>query len=79
VAFRFDRFIGLARAIEGDTLAFSSGHIVRMIAARWLGLPPHAARVFYCRPASVGVLGYEHKNRDEPILGLWNQVSRRPE
>ena len=75
VAARADRFIARAREIEGDVLAFSSGHIIRMIAARWLGLPPAHGRFFYCRPASVGVLGYEHKNRDEPIIGLWNHVS----
>jgi broad specificity phosphatase PhoE len=74
VAARADRFIARARAIEGDVLAFSSGHIIRMIAARWLGLPPENGRFFYCRPASVGVLGYEHKNRDEPIVALWNQI-----
>ena len=39
-----------------------------MIAARWLGLPPGAGRFFFCRPASVGVLGFEHHNRGEPIL-----------
>ena len=47
-----------------------------LIAARWLGLPPSAGRFFYCRPASVGVLGYEHKSRDEPIPALWNQIVR---
>ena len=73
-ASRADRFIARVRGIEGDVLAFSSAHIIRMIAARWLGLPPRAGRLFYCRPASVGVLGYEHKNRDEPILGPWNHV-----
>jgi probable phosphoglycerate mutase len=56
-------------------LAFSSGHIIRMIAARWHGLAPVVGRVFYCRPASVGVLGFEHDSRDEPILRLWNYVS----
>jgi probable phosphoglycerate mutase len=76
VAVRADRFIARARAIQGDVLAFSSGHIIRMIAARWLGLPPSQGRFFYCRPASVGVLGYEHKNRDEPIVGLWNHIVR---
>ena len=76
VAARADGFIARVRRIETDVLAFSSGHIIRMIAARWLGLPPRAGRVFYCRPASVGVLGYEHKNRDEPIIGLWNHVAR---
>jgi broad specificity phosphatase PhoE len=62
------------REIEGDVLAFSSGHIIRMIAARWLGLPPAAGRFFYCRPASVGVLAFEHKCQEEPIIGLWNYV-----
>jgi probable phosphoglycerate mutase len=76
VAARADRFIARVRSIQGDVLAFSSGHISRMIAARWLGLPPAAGRFFYCRPASVGVLGFEHKNRKEPIIGLWNYVAR---
>ena len=75
VAARADRFIARVREIGGDMLAFSSGHIIRMIAARWLGLPPGNGRFFYCRPASVGVLGYEHKNRDEPIVGLWNHIT----
>jgi probable phosphoglycerate mutase len=75
VAARADHFITQVRSIQGDVLAFSSGHIIRMIAARWLGLPPAAGRFFYCRPASVGVLGFEHKNREEPIIGLWNHVA----
>ena len=40
VAQRADRFISRVFAADGDVLAFSSGHIIRMIAARWLGLPP---------------------------------------
>ena len=59
----------------GDVLAFSSGHIIRMIAARWNGLAPAAGRVFFCRPASVGVLGFEHDSRDQPVIRLWNCVS----
>jgi probable phosphoglycerate mutase len=74
VAARADRFIARVRAVEGDVLAFSSAHIIRMIAARWLGLPPQAGKFFYCRPASVGVLGFEHKKFDEPIIGLWNHM-----
>jgi probable phosphoglycerate mutase len=75
VAARADRFIARARAIDGDVLAFSSAHIIRMIAARWLGLPPSAGRLFFCRPASVGVLAFEHNSREEPIIGLWNYVT----
>jgi probable phosphoglycerate mutase len=77
VAARADRFIARVRGIAGDVLAFSSGHIIRMIAARWLGLPPGGGRFFYCRPASVGVLSFEHNSRDEPIISLWNYV-RQP-
>lgn len=74
-ATRADRFIARVRSLEGDILAFSSGHIIRMIAARWLGLPPPAGHFFFCRPASVGVLAFEHDSRDEPIIGLWNCVT----
>jgi probable phosphoglycerate mutase len=75
VAARADRFIARVQDLGGDVLAFSSGHLIRMIAARWLGLPPAAGRVFFCRPASVGVLGFEHDSREQPILRLWNYVS----
>jgi probable phosphoglycerate mutase len=76
VAARADRFIARVRLMPGDVLAFSSGHIIRMIAARWLGLPPAAGRFFYCDPASVGVLEFEHSNSQEPIIALWNYVNR---
>ena len=76
VAARADAFIDRVRCIEGDVLAFSSGHVIRMIAGRWLGLPPVAGRCFFCRPASVGVLGFEHRNQDEPIIVIWNQVAQ---
>ena len=75
VAARADRFIARVHGMAGDVLAFSSGHIIRMIAARWHGMPPAAGRVFFCRPASVGVLGFERENREQPVLRLWNYVS----
>jgi broad specificity phosphatase PhoE len=74
VAARADRFLARVPGSAGDVLAFSSGHIIRMIAARWLGLPPAGGRVFFCDPASVGVLGFEHNRRDQPVLRLWNFV-----
>lgn len=79
VAARADHFIARVRGFDGDVLAFSSGHIIRMIAARWLGLPPAAGRFFFCRPASVGVLAFEHHTREEPIVGLWNYVGQKRE
>jgi probable phosphoglycerate mutase len=79
VATRADHFVSLVLKADGDVLAFSSGHIIRMIAARWLGLPPGNGRFFYCRPASVGVLGFEHDQKSEPIIGLWNFVRQSHE
>jgi probable phosphoglycerate mutase len=72
VAGRANRFIAVVRESKGDVLAFSSGHIIRIIAARWLGMPPAGGRFFFCRPASMGVLGFEHNNPDEPIVCAWN-------
>jgi broad specificity phosphatase PhoE len=73
VAARADRFIERVRLTDGDVAAFSSGQIIRMIAARWLGLAPFAARHFYTDTASVGIMGYEH-NRKEPVVRLWDDV-----
>lgn len=74
VAARADRFIARVLGLTGDVLAFSSGHTIRMIAARWSGLAPAVGRLFFCEPASVGVLGFEHGSRDEPIVRRWNFV-----
>jgi broad specificity phosphatase PhoE len=74
VTARADRFLARVHGIDGDVLAFSSGHIIRMIAARWLGLTPAEGRFFFCDPASVGVLGFEHDNRAHPVIRLWNDV-----
>jgi probable phosphoglycerate mutase len=63
----------------GGVLAFSSGHMIRMIAARWHSLAPASRRVFYYRPASIGVLGFEHDSRDQPNIRLWNYDSEPQE
>ncbi len=71
VATRADGLIGRVRAVEGDVLLFSSGHLLRVLAARWLGLGPEAARYFVLQTATLSVLGYEHE-LSEPVVRLWN-------
>jgi broad specificity phosphatase PhoE len=71
---RAERMVDRVRAVQGNVLLFSSGHILRVFAARWLGLPPATGRYFVLGTASLSVLGYEH-NRSEPVVKLWNDTS----
>jgi len=61
------------QAIEGDVLLFSSGHFLRVFAARWLGLPPGAGKYFVLGTASLSAVGYEH-DRLDPAIRLWNET-----
>ena len=71
VGARADRVVAKARAVDGNTLLFSSGHFLRVLAARWLGLEPAAGRFFLLGTASLSALGYEH-DLEEPVIRLWD-------
>ncbi len=68
---RADRVLERLRAVKGDVVVFSHGHFLRVLGARWLGLPAADARLLLLTTASLSVLGYEH-NLGEPVLRLWN-------
>ena len=73
VAARADRVAQRVRGIDGDVLVFSSAHLLRVLAARWLGLEPAAARYLLLDTASLSILGYEH-NHFEPVIRRWNDT-----
>src|SRR5439155_16083123 len=73
VGARADHVVSRVRAIKGDMLIFSSGHLLRVLAARWLGLESAAGRFFMLATASVSVLGYEN-GPSQPVIRLWNDT-----
>ena len=56
---------------EGSIVLFAHGHILRILAATWLGLPPNAGRLFALSTGSISLLGYEHGTR---VIRSWNQI-----
>ena len=75
VAARADRVVRKARLADGDVLAFAHGHLLRVLAARWLGLPPYAGGSLLLAPAGLGVLTWE---RQAPVLGRWDDDGADP-
>jgi broad specificity phosphatase PhoE len=72
VGLRADRIVERVRAAGGDVLVFSSGHFIRVLAARWLELAPGSAgKYLLLSTSSLSALGYEHK-LSQPVIRLWN-------
>jgi len=73
VGARAERVVRRLREIQGDVLLFSSGHFLRVLAARWIGLESAAGRLFLLSTASLSALGYEH-NLSQPVIRLWDDT-----
>lgn len=69
VGARLDRVVARAQASAGPTLVFAHGHTLRVLAARWLGLPVADGRIFDLDTATISVLG---DDRGTPVVRRWN-------
>ena len=69
VAHRVERVLARVRAARGDALLFGHAHALRVLTARWLGLPPVEGRLFRLDTGSLSVLGHE---RETPVIRTWN-------
>ena len=67
---RVDRVIAAIRRGDGDAALFAHGHVLRVFAARWLGLPATDGRLFALDTATLGVLGWE---REVAVIRRWNE------
>lgn len=68
---RADRVMNRLRAVPGDVLLFSSGHFIRALAARWIGLEPSMS--FLLSTASLSAVGYD-QDLSHPVIRLWNDT-----
>lgn len=71
---RADRVLARIReasASGGDVLVFSHGHLLRVLAARWLGLEPAFGRLFGLSTGTISVLGWDREN---PVVETWNEA-----
>ena len=66
---RADRVIAEIEAVEGAVALFAHGHLLRVLAARWLGLGPEAGALLALSTATLSVLGYERETR---VVRRWN-------
>jgi len=73
VGARADRMVDRVRALRQEVLIFSSGHFLRVLAARWLGLEPEAGKYFLLSTASLSALSYEH-DLTQPVIKFWNDL-----
>ena len=69
---RTDRVISRTLEASGEVALFAHAHVLRILAARWLGLPPGDGRLFVLGSASLSVLGWEREVR---VISRWNDRS----
>jgi probable phosphoglycerate mutase len=69
VGARVDRVIARARGANGDVALFAHGHVLRVLAARWIGLPASGGQHFLLKTGTLCVLGYY---REIPAVRIWN-------
>ena len=69
VGVRVDRVIERARAAQGDVALFAHGHVLRVLAARWIGQPAGSGQHFLLDTGTLCILGYYH---DIPAVKAWN-------
>jgi probable phosphoglycerate mutase len=66
---RVDRVIARSRSVNGDSVLFAHGHVLRVLVARWIGLPACGGQHFMLDTGTVCVLSYY---REIPAVRVWN-------
>src|SRR5262245_16734492 len=72
MAERADGVATRLKGLRGNVLVFSHGHLLRVLAARWIGQPVAFARALLLSTGTISALGFGHHAFDEPVISLWN-------
>jgi broad specificity phosphatase PhoE len=74
ISARADRVVVRVRGVQGNVLLFSSGHFLRVLAARWIGVELSVSWTsFLLSTASLSALGYDG-DLSKPVIELWNET-----
>lgn len=74
VVTRAERVIARVRKTQGNVALFAHGHLLRVLASRWIDAPGDLARRLALGTTAVSILGFGHSRRDEPVIVRWNTV-----
>ena len=74
VALRADQLITQLRLLKGNIALFTHSHFARVFAARWINLSVAQAEHFLLDTASLSILCYEHEQKTQPAIELWNST-----
>jgi broad specificity phosphatase PhoE len=69
---RVDRMVAKLRGQTGNVLVFAHGHVLRVLAARWVAKPSLLGRALYLSTATLSILGFDHHTMNDPVIRLWN-------
>jgi probable phosphoglycerate mutase len=72
IADRVDPVVARLKALTGSVLVFAHGHVLRVLAARWVSQPVAFARALLLSTGTLSILAFDHKDPDEPAIRLWN-------
>ena len=72
IAGRADRLSQRLKTLTGNVICFAHGHILRVLAARWIQQPVSLAGGLLLGTASLSILSFDHNSLDEPAIKMWN-------
>jgi probable phosphoglycerate mutase len=76
IAARGNRLIKRLMRLNGNVICFAHGHILRVLAARWIHQPVVLAGNLLLGTASLSVLSFDHNNPHEPAIKIWNSCAQ---